>query len=196
MLTVRPKISELTFRLFGRSLHPELFDVFAKREIERCGYKIEYAITSAGHLITWKKDNVILTEVSAASHQPFPQQRQIFSHPLTGQNQDQLVWQDLVHYQVSFSLEPTTPKTFAALQNHLIDSCNYEGLVYQFQSSGRMSFGGISYIDIHAREKYVRLRSFHTFPDAYAVVKSESTFTLLDGTSDDSEPDVGINRLP
>ena len=180
MLTVRPKISELTFRLFGRSLHPELFDVFASREIKRRDYEIDLAITSAGHVATFKSHNLILTEVSAASHQPFPQQRQILSHPLVGQHHEEVLWRDRVSYRYEFKLEPTEPKTFAAIQNQLLEASEYEGLVYQFQSSGRMAFGGVSYIDIHARDKVVRLRSFHTFPDAYAVVKSESSFTLLD----------------
>ena len=180
MLTVRPKVTDLTFRLFGRSLHPELFDVFASRSIKRSEYEIEYSITSAGHVFTWKHDQAILTEVSAANHHPFPQQRQIVSEPLVGKNQDSVTWRDLVKCEFQYQLEPTTPKTFAALQNHLLESAEYEGLVFQFQASGRMTFGGLSYIDVHAREKFVRLRAFHTFPDAYAVVKTESVFTLLD----------------
>ena len=28
MLTVRPKVAELVFQLYGRPLHPELFDIY------------------------------------------------------------------------------------------------------------------------------------------------------------------------
>src|SRR5688572_8086865 len=39
VLIVRPKIAELVFQVYGRSLHPELFDVYQTRQIERGGYK-------------------------------------------------------------------------------------------------------------------------------------------------------------
>ena len=179
MLTVRPKISELTFRLFGRSLHPELFEIFASRKIERKQYQLDVAVTSSGHVFTWTNGDVILAEASASILQPFPTQRQIFSHPLVGQHEEELEWQNRVCYQNSFQLEPADPKRFAAIQNQLLEASEYEGLVYQFQASGRLAFGGVSYVDIQSRERSVKLRAFHTFPDAYVVVKSETSFTVI-----------------
>ena len=38
MLSVRPKVAELSFQLFGRALHPELFEVHKSRTIERAEY--------------------------------------------------------------------------------------------------------------------------------------------------------------
>ena len=39
VLSVRPKIAELVFQLYGRSLHPELFDIYQSRTIKRAGYE-------------------------------------------------------------------------------------------------------------------------------------------------------------
>ena len=39
VLSVRPRIAELVFQLYGRSLHPELFEVHRTRRIERGGYR-------------------------------------------------------------------------------------------------------------------------------------------------------------
>ncbi len=193
MLTVRPKISELAFRLFGRSLHPELFEVFANRTIERKRYRFDVAITSSGHVITWsaadtqpgfqtnsQHSETVLTEVSSSCVQPVPTQRQLFCYPLSGKHEEELVWHDRVRYTNSFQLEPADPKRFAAIQNQLVESADYEGLIYQFHASGRIAFGGVSYIDIQSREREVKFRAFHTFPDAYIVAITESSFTLLD----------------
>ena len=35
MLTVRPKVAELVFQLYGRPLHPELFQVYDSRSVSR-----------------------------------------------------------------------------------------------------------------------------------------------------------------
>ena len=66
MLGVRPKVAELVFQLYGRSLHPELFVMHAQRLIERADYQATVAITGAGHLITWRKAGITLTEVAAS----------------------------------------------------------------------------------------------------------------------------------
>ena len=38
--------------------------------------------------------------------------------------------------------------------------------------------GAISYVNIQSRQNTVHVRAFHTFPDAYLVMKSESIFSI------------------
>ena len=75
MLTVRPKVAELTFQLYGRPLHPELFQVFETCTIERGKYTAKIDITSAGHVVTWRYGGMTLTEVAASAHHPLPHTR-------------------------------------------------------------------------------------------------------------------------
>src|SRR5690349_16527303 len=52
VLSVRPKVAELSFQLFGRALHPELFEVHKTRKVERGEFSARLDITTAGHVIT------------------------------------------------------------------------------------------------------------------------------------------------
>ncbi len=79
MLSVRPKVTELVFQLYGRALHPELFEIVSTRSIQRGGYSAVVSITNAGHLITWKKDGLTLTEIATSACQPLPQKRRLLS---------------------------------------------------------------------------------------------------------------------
>ena len=54
VLTVRPKIAELVFHLYGRALHPELFEVCSSTQVQRENYEAKIAITSTGHVVTWR----------------------------------------------------------------------------------------------------------------------------------------------
>ena len=63
MLSLRPKVKELTFQLFSRSLHPELFDVFKTRQIQRGSYNAQVDITRDGHVITFQHDGTTIAEV-------------------------------------------------------------------------------------------------------------------------------------
>ena len=36
----------------------------------------------------------------------------------------------------------------------------------------------MSYINLESRDRSLRVQAFHTFPDDYAIVKSQSVFSL------------------
>ena len=70
MLTARPKVAELVFQLYGRPLHPELFEVYHSRVVKREHYDAKIDITSAGHVVTWRHGGLTLTEVAASAQHP------------------------------------------------------------------------------------------------------------------------------
>ena len=65
-LLVRPRVAELVFQLYGRPLHPELFDILTVRKLQREDYELRIWITRTGHVITWENEDVLLTEVADA----------------------------------------------------------------------------------------------------------------------------------
>jgi len=178
VLTVRPKISELAFRVFGRSLHPELFETYLTRTINREQYRLKIDITSSGHLLTWQRDGVVFTEVACSSLQPLPSGHQLYGGSVGRPNQQNITYQKSLDYQCRFQLDPAKPQTFSMIQNELLKSFPCEGMLFQFQSSGRMEMGAISYVNIQSRQNTVHVRAFHTFPDAYVVMKSDSVFNI------------------
>ncbi len=178
MLSVRPKVAELVFQLYGRSLHPELFEVHKTRTIERGGYSAKIDITNAGHLITWSYDGITLTEVCTAAHHPLPQKRRLLSHRLRGERSDHVECKGGIEYKVCFQLEPVDPEIFWTFQEELASDGQTKGLLHTFNSSGRMALGALSYIHAETRNRSMLVQAFHTFPDDYAIVKSQSMFTL------------------
>ena len=41
-----------------------------------------------------------------------------------------------------------------------------------------MALGALSYIHLEARNRSLMVQAFHTFPDDYAIVKSQSIFEV------------------
>jgi len=80
--------------------------------------------------------------------------------------------------QVSFQLEPVAPEIFWTFQQELANDSEREGMLHTFDSSGRMALGALSYINIESRDRNLLIQAFHTFPDDYAIVKSQSLFQL------------------
>ncbi len=178
MLSVRPRIAELVFQLYGRSLHPELFVIHGTRQIERGGYVATIQITNAGHLITWQYGNMTLTEVAASAQHPLPSRRRLMSHRLKGTCTDQLECRAGIQYDVQFALEPVEKEAFWAYQKELTQAGERSGLLYCFEASGRLGLGAMSYIHLESRDRSLKIQAFHTFPDDYAIMKSQSIFTL------------------
>ena len=178
MLSVRPRIAELVFQLYGRSLHPELFEIHRTRQIERGGYIASVQITNAGHVISWQYDGITLTEVAASAHHPLPQRRRLMTHTLKGTCRDKLECRGGISYQMEFSLEPVEKETFWTYQKELTQAGEKQGLLHCFESSGRFGLGALSYINLESRDRSLKVQAFHTFPDDYAIVKSQSFFRL------------------
>ena len=178
MLTVRPKVAELVFQLYGRSLHPELFEVYQTRHVERGDYEAKIDITSAGHVITWRYHGLTLTEVAASAHHPLPQKRRLLSYRLRGQRSDRVQCRGNVVYQVSFQLEPVEPEVFWTFQQELAHDGERRGMLHMFEASGRMALGALSYVNVESRSRSMLIQAFHTFPDDCAIVKSQSLFEI------------------
>ena len=178
MLTVRPRVAELVFQLYGRALHPELFEVFDSRTISRGNYHAKIDITSAGHVVTWRYGGLTLTEVAASAQHPLPQTRRLMRYSLKGQRSDHMDCRGGIRYEMNFQLEPVQPEVFWTFQEELAADGKRKGLFHKFDASGRMAMGAVSYINVVLRTREMLIQAFHTFPDDYAIVKSQSRIVL------------------
>ena len=183
MLSVRPKITDLSFHLFGRSLHPELFKLGNSRLYQRENYSLNVNITTDGHWIAFEHKNFVFTEVSASAHHPLPSSQILISHPIEGACCNNLpLLEGQIQYESKVQFESVDAKTFVTIQQHLskqTDHSDPSGLVYRFESNGRLDFGAVSYVDVQSFINHVKIRAFHTFPDTCAVLKSETQFKIV-----------------
>ena len=177
MLSVRPKVAELAFNVFSRSIHPELFQVHTDRRLQRDHYAASIAITDCGHVIRFDAHGGHLCEVASSAHQPLPSTRNRLSKRLKGSRTERVTHPCGIIYRTHFQLESVEPDLFWMMHKQL-GSGPTEGLVHHFDSSGRMSLGALSYINIETRLRSMLIQAIHTFPDDYAVVKVESLFSV------------------
>ncbi|TWU24949.1 hypothetical protein Pla52o_12460 [Novipirellula galeiformis] len=177
MLSVRPKVAELAFHVFSRSLHPELYALHQRRRIERTLYDVQVDITNCGHVVTWRGGGMTICEVATSAQQPLPKRRCLLSRPLKGSRTERAECRGGVQYKTHFQLEPVAPDMFWMVQQQLGNG-QTEGLLHRFDASGRMALGALSYVNVETRRQSVLIQAIHTFPDDYAIVKVESLFSL------------------
>ena len=178
VLTVRPKVADLAFQLYGRPLHPELFQVVETCTIERGGYTAKIDITGAGHVVTWRYAGLTLTEVAASVDQPLPKMRRLLSYGIKGHRNDRVECRGGASYQMGFQLDLAEPEVFWTFQKRLASEGRRQGIFHRFHGADRMTLGALSHINIESRDRSLLIQAYHTFPDDCAVVKSQSLFRL------------------
>lgn len=176
--TVRPKVAQLTFQLLGRSVHPELFQIYKSHRIEREHYTARIDITADGHVLSWTAGKTTLTEIASSMHQPVPLERRVFAVPLRDAGSDSIEYRPGLVYKYAYQLERVRSDMFWMIQEQLGDAAKHHELIQVFDSSGRIAIGGMSFVHVDTRSKSFHVQAIHTFPDDLALVKTETTFSL------------------
>jgi hypothetical protein len=172
--SLRPRVADLVFQLYGRPLHPELFDILAVRRIQREDYELTLRITRTGHVVSWENRDVYLTEVAAASEQELPERRRLLSYRLRGEHNANLACAHGIHYQSSFQVEALAPDIFLHIHDEILADGDKRGLLHNFQPNHRLSLAPLGFIAAEARPGCLIISTFHTFPDEHTVVKSQT----------------------
>lgn len=172
--SLRPKVSNLIFQLYGRPLHPEFFDILAVRKIQREDYELTVRITRTGHVISWENRDVALTEVTAAADQPLPEKRRLLSYRLRGEHSDSLLCAHGINYQMSFQVEVLPQEVFLHVHDEILADGGKRGFLHNFQPNHRLSLAPLGFVAAEGKAGCLILTTFHTFPDEHAVVKTQS----------------------
>jgi hypothetical protein len=171
---LRPRVSKLVFQLYGRSLHPELFDILALRKIQRDDYELTIWITRTGHVVTWQCQGVCLSEVTAEIEQTLPERRRLLNYRVRGEHSDGLCCAGGINYQMSFQVETLQPEIFAHVHEEILGDGNKRGLLCNFRPNHRLALAPLGLVIAESRPGCLIFTSFHTFPEEYTVVKSQS----------------------
>jgi hypothetical protein len=177
---VRPRVGNLVFQLYGRPLHPELFEILAHRKVQREDYELTLRITRTGHVITWENADVLLTEVAAAAEQELPQKRRLLSYKLRGEHSGNLTCAHGIKYQTTFQVETLQPDIFLQIHEEILADGAKRGLVHNFSPGHRVTLAPLGLIAVESRFNCLFLSTFHTFPEEHTVVKSQSLIEKVD----------------
>ena len=171
---LRPRVCDLVFQVYGRPLHPELFDILAFRKVSREDYEVTVRITRTGHVITWENRDVLLTEVAAAADQALPQSRRLVSYRLRGEHAHSMACAHGITYQTSFQVEVLPQDIFLHVHDEILCDGGKRGLLHNFEPNHRLSLAPLGFVSVEARPGCLFITTFHTFPDENTVVKTQS----------------------
>jgi hypothetical protein len=170
---VRPRVADVVFRLYDRPLHPELFEVVAARAVERDGCRLTVRLTRTGHTLGWSGAGVHLEEVIAAADQELPEFGVRLAHHFDGGRRGRCELPG-VKYQMASQREVLEPEQFAHLHAELVADGQRKGLVYHCPAGNRIGLSPLGVVIVEALPRCLSVSAFHTFPDEFAILKTQS----------------------
>jgi hypothetical protein len=170
---VRPRVADVVFRLYDRPLHPELFDVVASRSVARDGYRLTARLTRTGHTLSWSGAGAHLEEVTATEAQELPEAGVRLSHDFDASRRARCELAG-VKYQMASQVEVLEPEQFAHMHAELAADGERKGLVYHCPRGNRIGLSPLGVVIVEVLPGGLSVTAFHTFPDEYAVLKTQS----------------------
>jgi hypothetical protein len=173
-LLSRPPVTDLLFQGFERPLHPEFISSYASERFERDGYRLQLHLVPGGHVVAWRLGASCLVEVLSDSKQAIPEPGPMFAHRLGGERGEHFRPNGHVTYCTRFGLERTPPEIFYQLDGELREQSQKTGILRHLSLNDRLGLSPVSFVELEARPGSLIIKTWHTFPCDYAVVRSNT----------------------
>lgn len=172
------RISDRTFRVFGKAIHPEWFSVRAYERFALGPWEADVRIVEGGHLVAFTAGGTTVTEVLAARDAPLPIGGLLLESPVDGERTEAVRAGRNVAYQACHEVERVDREVF----QHLCDEARLDArpgrLFHVFGPVHRFATRPISLVLVERLTRGASVQAFHSFPEERAVLRSQSLFEL------------------
>jgi hypothetical protein len=182
---VRPDVSDLVLRTFGRALHPELFEHHSGIVLKNSHMRLDVRLNASGHVLVLQAGAESMTEVIVDHHAALPKQSQLLDYRLRGCRTESKEFESGLRYDVSCQLERLKLDIFLRMNEELELDCRRADLSARFPATNRFLPGPLSLIRTEVGRDSMLVYAFHTFPEHCAIVKTQSLFERCDSPPGD-----------
>jgi len=169
-------IDELTFSLFQRPLHPELFQIYAKRELKTEKYEAIIWVTGCTHVVSVFVGDLCLSEVISGPGQMLPQRGLIERFRFRGPRSHKCSLSRGVNYMTDFQVEKMSQNLYRQSHTDLERFARNRGVFVKYpglESGGLQPF---CYVDFEARQSELHIHAFAAYPEQVTMIKTQSLF--------------------
>jgi len=169
-------VEELSFSLFQRSIHPELFKIYARREFHTKYYEALIWVTGCTHVVSVFSGDVSLSEVVSVPSQLLPHRGMIERFKFNGPRSHKCALSRGVSYMTDFQVEKMSENLYRQSHNDLENFAKNRGMFVKFPQEKISGLEPFCYIDFEARPKELHVHTFSAYPDQVSIIKTQSLF--------------------
>ena len=169
-------VKELTFSLFQRPLHPELFQIYAKRELRTAKYEAHIWVTGCTHVASVYAGDMCLVEVISSPGQILPQRGLIERFQFRGPRSHKCTLSKGISYMTDFQVEKMSANLYRQSHIDLKRFARNRGMFVKFPTLEVDGLPPFCYIDFEARQNELHIHTFAAYPDQVTMIKTQSLF--------------------
>ena len=169
-------VEELTFSLFQRSLHPELFQIYASRQLKTEKYEALIWVTGCTHVVSVFAGDVCLSEVVSTPTQLLPSRGLIERFQFRGPRTHKCTLSRGVSYMTDFQVEKMSPNLYRQSHTDLERFARNRGVFVKFPDLEISNLQPFCYIDFEVRRTELHVHTFAAYPDQVTMIKTQSLF--------------------
>jgi hypothetical protein len=173
---IKVAIEELSFSLFQRPLHPELFSIYTSKKIKTEKYEAVIWITGCTHVISVYAGDICLAEVISTPNQPLPERGLIERFQFRGPRSHKCTLSKGVSYMTDFQVERLSANLYRQSFTDLERFGRDRGVFIRYPEHEVDGLQPFYYIDFEARKTELHVHTFAAYPDQIAMVKTQSLF--------------------
>ena len=181
--TIRPDVSDLVLRAYGRALHPELFERHCGLTLTNAYMRLDVRLNASGHVLALQTPTNAMTEVIMDHRESLPTFSRIIDYRLRGCRNESAQFDSGLRYDVSCQLERLHLDIFLRMNEELEQDLNRVDLSVRLPSINRLLPGPLSLIRTEVNRSSILIYAFHTFPEHSAIVKTQSLFERSESTN-------------
>ena len=169
-------VEELTFSLFQRPLHPELFQIYQQRQLKTDKYEAIIWVTGCTHVISVFAGDVCLSEVVSAPGQMLPSRGLIERFQFRGPRTHKCTLSRGVSYMTDFQVEKMSPNLYQQSHMDLQHFARNRGIFVNFPDLQVGRLEPFCYVDFESRRTELHVHTFAAYPDQVTMIKTQSLF--------------------
>lgn len=169
-------VEELTFSLFQRPLHPELFQIYASRHLRTDKYEAIIWVTGCMHVVSVFANEDCLSEVVSAPGQLLPHRGLIERFQFRGPRSHKCTLSCGISYMTDFQVEKMSPNLYLQSHNDLERFARNRGVFVKFPELEVGRLQPFCYVDFEARRTELHIQTFAAYPDQVTMIKTQSLF--------------------
>ncbi len=167
-----------TFRmmLYRRPLHPELFDLQARRTDRHGEYEIESWLTPGGHVVRFSVDHQQMTETVIDSGDHLPETGLVHALPCLGEKDYEMEAEGRFGYFTTIQTESLTDNLYqATLREMEVFARETGSLSHRWDTEHGTH---LSVLDAQKYKREYHVQSYHLVPNNGTVLRTQSIFEI------------------
>lgn len=162
--------------LYRKALHPEVFNLKARRSLTHGAYDLEAWVTPGSHVLRFRFEGFVASELVTDQESGLPVDGAVTGFPCQGEHEyDHKFIAERVNYMTSVQTETLGDNLYAATYDEMVAFSRETGaLIHRWTDSD----GGkcLSMLDLQRLAKEVHAQAYHLLASGGLVLRTQTIF--------------------